>query len=239
MLNSRVKKRGLFLAVLSVVFILTSLFITGSVYAIVGDFCRSDASCGAANEICDPKTESCVQTLSLGDVCENTDKCPRDAVCGADSLTGTKKCLSSCTDNDGCDSGQLCISELCQTYAQDGSHCSSSSQCGLDSYCAMNSDLTDTVCTSGCESSQDCGGIGQFCGTDGQCGLINEYESCTSLSQCSKYIERYFEGERFMRLWCTFDPVTFDDSCIRECTGDTDCVSGQVCDVGGKCIRER
>jgi hypothetical protein len=194
------------------------------------DLCRSRVDCPAGlicagtPPQCAPPPMSCVGDAEcpVGQSC-NPDRrrcdrsCRLDAECAPVGACRQGFCRSRCTDDEGCDSGEVCAAGLCQLP----SDCSDAEPCGG---VLPLRDPISCACQQ-CLSDEDCG----------------RQQRCDA-GVCRGCLQT--AGDQAL---CTAQGLLFEDGCCIECLSDADCDAGrgERCErnacidaVEGRCVED-
>jgi len=146
--------------------------------------------------------------------------------------------VTPCVDNGQCSEGQACVQDTCVAV-----ECTSSSSCDLGQYC----NETSWTCVGGCGDDSDCA-AGETCNTESK--ECEEYGCRTTQLDCEigEFCETDESSQDFGECYeDTRDHCQTCDSGDRNacsnnsdcwifevgdtCRGDSDCPSGQSCDL--------
>lgn len=202
--------------------------------------CRDDRDCSSEN------APQCLSGICAGCSCPTGQKCRKDSsgalfcvqcVTSADCKAPTPKCdektwtcKPACEKDQDCGEGKRCNEGACV-------ECTSADDCLGD---PQKPRCVEGSC--GCKDASDCSIALPFCSTEKRC------VQCTKDADCASGFPRCLGGE------CQARPCNNDSQCVavgydkcltfgqrRVCLGclqDSDCATGQRCDVGLlRCIK--
>lgn len=123
---------------------------------------------------CDPETEKCVDTCSIGASCAGNFQCPEDTVCDQTTIPPSMFVSGFCRDpfakGDACTFDEECSSENCQGLGTCGSALKDFGDActmtgAFDATCVSNFCGPDSKCTRDCCTTEECPDT-HFCNND-------------------------------------------------------------------------
>ncbi len=187
--------------------------------------CRMGSDCGFG--------ERCEDGLCVQNACGEDGSCPSGQVC--DEVAN--ECIAECVDDASCGSGLICElnTKLCRTGCREDEDCRVGERCGEGNVCELF--LAQSCQDVRCEEDEFCD---QFtldclpkcvdepdqptsCGEGERCDPASF--RCTSIN-CPGQTSAQCDGNEQSPYWR-------DDLCqCVECQRNSDCETGQVCDLG-------
>jgi len=167
-----------------------------------------------AGQTCDTASGECVAQLEICDVCIKDDECGYGARCAV--VGNNKVCVPECLTGGACASGGTCTSvqgvDVCMPAG---------------SVCCFGEG-----CPSGCQSSQDCGGLTPVCDTlTGECVECSNSSQCPGGGFCNTETNTCEENTSDCNppcegLFALCNPATL--TCVQ-CITDADCAADEFC----------
>ena len=190
----------------------------------MGDACTVDGECvGGANAACIPPSDWPAGYCTVVD-CGSVG-CPAEAGCfqmGSD-LTA---CLDLCQSNDDCRADYICMADAGACIPGcDSLGCSDGSICTADGTCQQDPTVAD-----------DLGGVGEACTAASQC----QGGAGSTCWPAPDYPGGYCTVQGCDTAGCPGDASCWnfqqgESFCLDNCTGDTDCRDGYICDGDDTC----
>ncbi|TNE46812.1 MAG: trypsin-like serine protease [Deltaproteobacteria bacterium] len=209
--------------------------------------CGSDADCGGNGATCvqRPEGNRCTQP------CDSNGCCPAGYGCQNNQCTPDAGSCPDvpCTSDNDCGSGETCQSGVCRRPGKDlFETCSASAPCKPGLLCIL-SNIGRRLCFRNCSNDSSCQPEGGTCYTSNENAklcLCNSNSPCNSGYTCKLTTTNgvCVKDGGGNSPQCTNDTdcpvgqVCQNGTCVNpqqpQCTNDTDCPSGQVC-RNGKC----
>ncbi len=178
--------------------------------------CRMDAQCGSGI-VCDPSTQTC----RIG--CRQDPECPKEEICSTTALV----CQPGCNSDSECNTGRICTSGKCTNG------CRAQTDCPIGQYCAS----ADNTCKDGCgdPTLAENSGLADRCPLSQACVPIDCNQALTQCQHiCLKACHGFACNSSAAEPFSCFYPLggsAADGQCRESCTSNTNCPSGQVCNM--------